>query len=108
MPVGWFMVPGRMSNAAHKHTPESHGGKRGPTQTAAKLAADHVPECVQTLVAVLRQPSRGSQAQLMAAKMLLELAGELEPEAPSGAPVRLVDARQAAEVLRNRLKEGGQ
>lgn len=91
-------------NAESKHA--GSGGSGGdPTQEAAKLARSYVPRAIEVVGEILEKPGRGAQSQLSAAKMLLELAGQLKPEETrSAAVVKLVDAKAAAEELQRRLQ----
>lgn len=81
-----------------------------PTQEAARLARDYVPECITTLVDVMRRPTRQSPAQVSAAKLLLEVAGQLEAEKEQSGKrdgkLVLVDATKAAAELERRLQGG--
>ena len=85
--------------------PPTPGGKGGPAQQAARLAADHVKECIDLAVEVMRKPTRQSMVQLAAIKLLLELAGELEPEPVRNDRPRMTAAEAAAE-LRRRIEAG--
>ena len=94
-------------------TPERGKGldpTQDPTQHAAELAREHVPECIDTLLSVMRAPTRQSPPQVAAAKLLLEIAGQLkpEPETKQKSPkLQLVDAQTAAQVIRERLAQRG-
>lgn len=80
------------------------------TQEAAKLARLKVTRAVEVVADILDKPGRNAMAQLKAAELILELAGQLAPEANDGKPrgeLRLVDAQKAALALRKRLDEGG-
>lgn len=65
------------------------------------------PESVRAYVRqALARTVEPTSAQLTRLQMLEEHAAKLEAAKPTAAPVRLVDARAAAEVLRARLKGG--
>lgn len=76
---------------------------RGPGgELASQLAYQYVREAVEVVYKVLKTPQRGSRDQLSAARIIFELAANLEPEKPSverDGKVLLLDAQKAAERL---------
>jgi len=74
-------------------------------QYAATEAARHLDEALKTLVAVMKNPNRNAQVQLMAAREVINLALKRSPEAVSkqGARVFVLDQGRAAQVLAKRL-----
>jgi hypothetical protein len=74
-------------------------------QYAATVAAGHLDEALKTLVAVMKNPNRNAQVQLMAAREVINLALKRSPEAVSkqGARVFVLDRGEAAQVLAKRL-----
>lgn len=71
----------------------------------AKIAIQYVPEALSTVLAVMRKPARNSTAQLSAAKLILELAGELAPslgadDSKKRSPVQLTPTELRQELIR--------
>lgn len=89
--------------ADHANTPGGKGGQPpDPTQEAAQLARKHVKRAVEVVAEVLENADRQSPARLAAAKMILEMAGELQP-APAEAPP-VVDSLDELAAARERLR----
>jgi len=90
--------------------PFGQGGSGGaqPTrnQRSAKLAdglLDDVYTCLRRIITAEETP-RNARYALQACELVIEAADGLVPEQPIAAPVRLVDAKAAAEELRRRLQ----
>lgn len=74
-------------------------------QYAAVEAAKHLDDALKTLVAVMRNPNRNAQVQLMACREVINLALKRSPEAVSkqGTKVYVLDRAEAGRVLAKRL-----
>ena len=92
-------MPSDKSNAS---TP---GGERGGNQEIAKRAADHAVEALDTVIEHMRSPTRQTPSVLQAARMVLELAKELQPESKPAQLYR-IDPKAAAEELKRRMDAG--
>lgn len=79
---------------------------RQRNQRGAKLADALLPDVYTCLERIIKaeEPPRNARYQMDACRMVIDAADGIEPEQPQAAPVRLVDAKAAAEELRRRLQ----
>jgi hypothetical protein len=65
-----------------------------------------LPQAIEVLQSVMAKPTRGSQSQVGAARLVFELSAKLAPRADAEqkqGKLVLIDAAKAAEVLAERL-----
>ena len=88
-----------------KSNASTPGGERGGSQEIAKRAADHAMEALNTVIDHMRSPTRQTVSVLQAARMVLEMAKELQPESKPAQLYR-IDPKLAAEELKRRMEAG--